>query len=139
MAARLVFPGVVPRVLPRAGWLPLTVLAFASVTGATVLTWAIRLFAADTLFIFFVAAVAVTSWAGGRRTGLLATVLSALVVDTIFIPPVGGLLPLHLADGVRLACFVAVATLIAILSGALHQARDRTERLREEADVWSWS
>lgn len=138
VAARVVTSTAVGGVRPtrrRLVWWRLVGLALATVATATLLTWAVRLFAADTLFIFFVAAVAVTSWAGGHRAGLLATLLSALVVDYVFVPPFGALIPLHTGDGVRLASFVAVASLIAVLSGALHRARDRTEGLRMEADA----
>jgi signal transduction histidine kinase len=70
----------------------------------------------------FLAAVAVSSWYGGLRQGLLATALSVLALDFFFVPPVYSL-GVGLADGLRLGVFVLVACLLS----SLHAARRRIE------------
>lgn len=75
----------------------------------------------------FFAAVMLSSWYGGLKPGLLATILSTLTITYFFIPPrysvlFGG------GDILRLAVFGLVALFISWLSAELKAAKQRSER-----------
>lgn len=79
----------------------------------------------ETPFLFFWAAVMVSAWYGGLRPGLFSTALSALVVGYLFLPPNFTLA--ETAKIYRLIIFLIEGTLISLLSGALHAARNEAE------------
>jgi signal transduction histidine kinase len=116
-----------PSILPRAA------VATSAVCAALVATWAVRLLAADTLYIFFVAAVGVASWVGGLPFGVAAVGMSIVAVDVAFIEPVGSFGIPPMAPLVRLVSFALVGTLIAGLTSALASATLRAERLAAAA------
>jgi signal transduction histidine kinase/ActR/RegA family two-component response regulator len=102
--------------------------AGASVAAATALTavlWPLVQPAATPLFF---AAVVVSSWFGGMRPGLLATVLSVVVTEMYFLPPVFGF---DAASAVRAASFVIVALLVASLYERARAAARRAEELAQ--------
>ncbi len=106
--------------------------AVASVAVATAFTAALWPFVKPTATPLFFAAVVISSWFGGTGPGLLATVLSVLVTEMHFLPP---LLGFDTASVVRVASFVIVALLVASLYDRARTAQRRAEDLasaREE-------
>jgi signal transduction histidine kinase/CheY-like chemotaxis protein len=106
--------------------------AVAAVGAAAVLTVALRPYIGGAVSPLFFAAVVVASWSGGLRPGLVATVLSALVTEAVFFPP---LYRLDAGSLVRAFAFTVVALLTASLYARAHDAQRRAEELaasREE-------
>src|SRR2546426_6787928 len=77
-------------------------------------------------FILFLGAVAVSTWYGGLKPGLLSLVLSALALDYFHLGPAYAW-GMDSADFLRLGAFL----LVAILISSLHAARERAERAVE--------
>jgi signal transduction histidine kinase len=72
-------------------------------------------------FLFFVPAVAIAAWYGGRGPSAFATVLSFLLIDLNFFAP-GGALSLDRAAGLEIIAFIIVAATLTITMDALHRA-----------------
>jgi signal transduction histidine kinase len=109
-------------------WLCRGVLVVASVALAVPLTLLLPPLEQAPYALFF-AAVVVSAWYGGSWASLLATALSALVLDLFFTPPLfalGG----DPDDNVRLAAFVVAGALLGLLMGS----RERFERLLRERE-----
>ncbi|NUQ21867.1 MAG: PAS domain-containing protein [Gemmatimonadaceae bacterium] len=107
-------------------------LAIALAIGATVLTWALPGFTTRAVFFFHLTAIILASWYGGRRAGLVCALASALLVQYFILGPVRSFRVVHTMDAVRLAAFVALGTLIGVLSGGLRDAMRRTVAQAEE-------
>ncbi|MBD2541139.1 PAS domain S-box protein [Coleofasciculus sp. FACHB-SPT36] len=75
----------------------------------------------------FFAAVMLSSWYGGSKPGLLATVLSTLTISYFFIPPFHSVL-FGGGDILRVAVFGLVALFISWLSAELKAAKHRSEK-----------
>ena len=82
----------------------------------------------------FLAAVAVTAWRAERGASLLATALSAFVIDYFFIPPVYRL-ELSVDNLVRSSVFVLVALLISYIDAARKRAVEERDRLLARAQA----
>lgn len=95
--------------------------AFLCVAGASLLTSVLWGWLAPHPTPLFLAAVMLAALYGGRGPSLLATALSALVIDYFFIPPTGGLEP-SVDNAVRTAVFVSVALLISWINSARRRA-----------------
>lgn len=80
-------------------------------------------------FILFFPAVTISAWYGGLGPGLLATALSALAADFLYIEPIYSLAVNHGADVVRLSLFIFGGSLISWISGALRAANLRANKL----------
>jgi K+-sensing histidine kinase KdpD len=78
-------------------------------------------------FLPFFPAVSIAAWGGGFWPGALATTISALAADYLFLPPVGGLRMERWLDAFALALFVASALLVSVLAERRHR-RERKER-----------
>ncbi len=109
----------------------ITILAVAA---ATLITGVVRGVADETMYVFFVGAVALVTWMGGLRSGLMAVALSIVAVDFSFIEPIGSLHLLTTASVARLLSFALVAGLIATLTDALSRAKASAERLTRMAE-----
>src|SRR5215212_2789163 len=113
-------------------------LAVAAVAAASVVTAFALPLVSRSIFVFYIAAVVATAWAGGRGPGLVATGLSVLAADYLFIPPLGAHPSNAAPDLFPLAMFAAVSVFVSSLSGALNAARRRAEAqattLREQGD-----
>ncbi|MGN6641435.1 MAG: DUF4118 domain-containing protein, partial [Verrucomicrobiota bacterium] len=93
------------------------------------------------LWIFFYPAVLLAAWYGRLTCGLLATALSIIVANTLWVQPalrgeMAQTRPLHLSIWISLASFVAMGILISVLTETSHRAarserRERKERERE--------
>ena len=84
MPNRFSFRHLLPRHLLRYG------LAVVSVGLALLVTKLLGRVIEDTPSAFFFAAVMISAWYGGLWPGILASLLSTLVLDYFFIPPLYG-------------------------------------------------
>ncbi len=100
-----------------------------AVGAAALITLVARRFADETMYVFFVAAVQLAAWRDGWRSGVVATGLSVLAVDFLFIEPVGSVRLLSLASAARLLSFTLVSALLLVTTRALRVARQRANEL----------
>ncbi|HMI46273.1 MAG TPA: ATP-binding protein [Gemmatimonadaceae bacterium] len=85
-------------------------------------------------FLFFVPAVAVAAWYGGRGPSTLATLLSLLLIDLNFLAP-GGSLALDRVERLEIIAFIIVAVTITLTMDALHRALAIAEQQARELKV----
>jgi signal transduction histidine kinase len=85
-------------------------------------------------FLFFVPAVAVAAWYGGRGPSTLTTLLSLLLIDLNFLAP-GGSLALDRIEGLEIIAFIIVAMTITLTMNALHRALAIAEQQARELKV----
>jgi signal transduction histidine kinase len=104
-----------------------TLLAFAA-------TYATRSVSAAPVFLFFVAAIAVSAWSGGRGPSILATALSVLLSKYAFKEPRGSLRINSLEDLLPFVVFLAVALMIIVTIEALLRARALAESRAKELE-----
>src|ERR671921_1719781 len=97
------------------------------VAGACVLTRALWAWIDPHPTPLFLAAVMLAALRGGRGPSLLATALSALVIDYFFIEPTRGI-ELSVDNAVRTAVFVSVALLISWINAERRRAEDELRR-----------
>jgi K+-sensing histidine kinase KdpD len=97
---------------------------------ATGLTEASFALGAELTFEWYVAAVACVAWVCGRRSGLVAAVLSSVAVDFLFLPFHRFSFGMGVTDATRLVIFVGLAALVAHLVDARNVAEE--ERVRRE-------
>jgi PAS domain S-box-containing protein len=81
---------------------------------------------------FFYIAVIVSTWYGGFKPGVVATILSALAINYFFTPPINRFGLEQPVDVVRLAIFLCVALTIAALGGNLKNSKLKTEKLNQK-------
>ena len=105
------------------------ILAVAIALGA-----ALALQSFDLEGFLFVIAVAVSVWFGGRGPGLVAVVLSVLVLDYFFLPHGESwrILPSHIA---YFLIFSALTVLLTVLSETRHQAERSLVQDREQLEA----
>ncbi|BAT54280.1 multi-sensor hybrid histidine kinase [Nostoc sp. NIES-3756] len=113
--------GIRPRLAPYA----VTLLA---VSGALLLTLLFKTLLTPTIFLLFFAAVAVSSWYGGFKTGLFASFLSIVYVSFFFFEPVFSLSIASTDNKIRLGLFVLVTTFINWLNSELRLAKQHLEQ-----------
>jgi len=99
------------------------------VLGAVALTSFARRFADETMYVFFVGAVAVVAWRSGWLYGLAALAVSVLAVDYWFIEPLGSLRLLSAVAISRLLSFAVVSLVLLFVIRALRIARWQSEGL----------
>lgn len=104
-------------------------IAILNVLAATLLTQILEPLLAPTILPPFFAAVALSSWFGGLKPGLLAAVLSILSVNYFFSLPTHALINPRLGDLIRLGFFFAVAVTSGLLNSTLQQVRQAIEQL----------
>lgn len=85
-------------------------------------------------FMFFVPAVAIAAWHGGRGPTLLATLLSLFLIDYYFVPPVGSLHVDGATSVLDIVAFVVLAATIAATMDGLRRARALAESRAEEVE-----
>lgn len=85
--------------------------------------------------VMFYPAVMVSAWLGGVWPGIVATVVSALLVGYLFLEPVHTLRPIHHSDLVALAIFVATGIVISMLNENLRGVAARERSARADADA----
>ncbi|AUT00838.1 histidine kinase [Nostoc sp. CENA543] len=101
--------------------------AFLTVSVALLLTFIFKQLLTPTIFLLFFAAVAISSWYGGFKAGLLTTLLSAFSIDFFFLDPKFSLYVNNLDSKLRLFLFILVSTLIAWLNSELGASKQRLE------------
>ncbi|HEV8676027.1 MAG TPA: ATP-binding protein [Methylomirabilota bacterium] len=84
-------------------------------------------------FELFLVAVVLTAWGAGLGPALVATFLSALVIDYYFVPPIYEL-NFHPGNAVRLVVFAGVSLLIVGLTQAERRARARADAASRAKD-----
>src|SRR5690242_8265403 len=102
-------------------------LAYAAAIGAAVAATA-SIFAVPPLitrgaFVIYLAVVSLTTWFCGWRPGLVAIVLTSLFMAWFVLPPNDSIYISDWADILRLAVFLLVAAIIAVL----HASRERAQ------------
>lgn len=109
-----------------------------SVAVALVLTAAVfrlvflQLLETRAAFITFYPAVMLAAFYGGQRAGVLATILSAALVDYFWMPPFRSFVIVHPEDWLALALFVMIATSISWIVERLKQAQLRLHQAEAE-------
>ena len=78
-------------------------------------------------FLMFFGAVIVSAWYGGKKPGLLATALSAVISTYFFVYPAYSL-QLDVGSALRMLLFILQGILISFLLEALHTANRRLEQ-----------
>ena len=96
-------------------------LALIATAVALAATLALRRYGPTPSFLFFVPAVALASWYGGRGPSALATALSLLLIDLNFFAP-NGSLSIDRVEGLEIIAFLVVAATITGTMDALHRA-----------------
>ncbi|MGZ6225830.1 MAG: PAS domain S-box protein [Syntrophales bacterium] len=84
-------------------------------------------------FVTFYPAVIFASIYGGLRAGLLATALSAIVVDYFWIEPVGQFYIEQTSDWLAIMTFLLTGAMIAGVSDAMHRARVSASAAEKQA------
>ncbi len=87
-------------------------------------------------FVFFSAPIMATAWYGGARPALFSLALATLLADLFFLPPLYSPAVESFANHVRLFGFLLEGSLICLLAGMLHRAREEAvvhRRAVEEA------
>ena len=106
------------------------VIVVVAVGLATAMTEVSFHLAAGLTFEWYVAAVACVAWWCGRRSALVAAIVSSATIDFLFLPFHRFSFGMELADLVRLLLFVALALLVAHLVAMRSRAEE--ERARRE-------
>jgi signal transduction histidine kinase len=96
-------------------------LALVATAVALVATLALRRYGPTPSFLFFVPAVALAAWYGGRGPSALATALSLLLIDLNFFAP-NGSLSIDRVEGLEIIAFLVVAATITGTMDALQRA-----------------
>lgn len=99
---------------------------------ALILTLLLKSLLAPALGSFFIIAIAIGTWYGGIKLGLLVTGLSTLAINYFFIPPLHALTLARFSDVVRLGAFVLVALIINFLNCGLPRSKQQVEQLRQQ-------
>ncbi len=87
----------------------------------------------DTIPLFY-AAVIVSSWYGGRWSGLLSVLLATLAVDYYFVPPSHSF-TLNIATLPYLGSFALLALIVTFLSTARHHAEESLRQAHDEMEA----
>jgi PAS domain S-box-containing protein len=84
-------------------------------------------------FVTFYPAMMFASLYGGLRAGLLATALSAIIVDYFWIEPVGQFTIARPSDWLAIMTFLLTGVIIAVVSDTMHRARARAFTAEKQA------
>ena len=106
-----------------------------AVGSALQLTLLLQPLLKPTIFLLFFPAVAVSTWYGGMKAGLLATALSTLAVSFFFLEPVFSLFVDNLNSIVRLGLFMLVTILISLLTSELRTAKEHLQMSLQKLQV----
>lgn len=109
-------------------------LAVAATAIALVATFALRRYGPAPSFLFFVPAIALAAWYGGRGPSAVATALSLLLIDLNFFAP-GGSLTLDRVEVLEIIAFLIVAVTITLTMDALQRALALAEQREAELRV----
>jgi PAS domain S-box-containing protein len=112
---------------------------YAIAVGAAAAVVALRAALAPLLgqelpFLTLISAVVVSAWAGGFWPSMLTTWLCAATATFLWLPPLYTFRIRDLTDLVALLLFIAIGTLVSVLSEAMHRGRRRLESLLQSID-----
>ena len=88
-------------------------------------------------FMFFVPAIALTAWRAGRGATVLATVLSLLLIDWFFLPPLQSLEIDGSTSALDIIAFLILTGTIIVATEALRRAHQVSERRARELQALS--
>jgi K+-sensing histidine kinase KdpD len=83
-------------------------------------------------YLLFVPAIIIAAWYGGFGPGLFATILGALTVSYLWLPPLYSLRIRDIRDASALLVFVATGFAISFLAEARLQAERRARQRRRD-------
>ena len=109
---------------------------YAFATTVTILALMLRLLLNDAIgggvpFLLFFISITASAWLGGFKTGLWATILSALLVCIFFMDSVGLPYLSGSSQWIRMLLFIGVGFFISAICESLHRARGRLEENAE--------
>ena len=107
-------------------------LAVLSVAVAVLLTSLLE-HLIDTILLFY-AAVTISSWYGGRWSGLLSILLATLAVDYFFVPPSHSF-TLNIVTIPYLGSFALLGLIVSFLSTARQQAEESLRQAHDEMEA----
>lgn len=107
-------------------------IALGSAAVALFLSLLLRPWTQGSLFVLYLAAVAISTWYGGLGPGLFASGLIALVSTYLFLPPFFSFAITHLDDLLHVSLFLVVALLVSVLNAKLRAAREAAEAARQQ-------
>ncbi|MGG6293695.1 PAS domain-containing protein [Leptolyngbya sp. AN02str] len=103
---------------------------------ALLLTLWLETILAQTTGVFFYMAIAITTWYGGRRPGIVAVVLSALALNYYFIPPTRQIRISSFSEFLWLFFVLGVGLIINVLTASLQESKriaaERKQLLQQE-------
>jgi PAS domain S-box-containing protein len=100
------------------------VVAIASTTAAALAGFALRSYLVRSVFVLFMAPIALASWYGGRGPALLATILGLVGADLVFLEHSRLLIPTDLNEVIASAVFLLVGLIVVHLGTLLRKSRD---------------
>ena len=83
-------------------------------------------------YLLFYPAIMLASWLGGFGPGVLATILAALSLAVLWLPPLYSLRIQRVEDASAMMVFVAIGFAISVLNEARLQAERRAKAAEEE-------
>jgi PAS domain S-box-containing protein len=121
--------------LDRPAWL-----GYAVAVGCLVLALALRFSLTPILGVHmptltFFPAIVVSAWFGGFGPGLLTTALSCVIVQYLFVEPIGRLAISDGASGIGLALFFGFGALTAFLTAVPRESERRSRAARRQAEA----
>ena len=119
----------------RRAWVRYSVAVLAAAVAAGIRVWPFGFFGTKAPYITFSPAVILAALYGGFSAGLVATVLSALLVTYFWIEPVGQFTIHKAADAWGLAFFVLSATAVSWISERMHRAQARAGEAEAEVKL----
>ncbi|MBN8564549.1 MAG: PAS domain S-box protein [Leptolyngbya sp. UWPOB_LEPTO1] len=115
-------------------------LTYSAAIGLTIIATLLSFWLEDILSrttgVFFYIAIAISTWYGGRRSGIVTTVLSVLVLDYYFIVPIHQIHISKFEDFFWLLLVAIVGLVINFLTASLQESKqiaaERMQILRQE-------
>jgi PAS domain S-box-containing protein len=109
-------------------------IALAAVAAAALLRQSLQHFCGHELppFILFYPAVMLVALFGGFRPGVLATLLSALIVDYTILEPRGSLTIASAADAIALSVFIGMGLFMCIVADRYRASQHRIANFKRE-------
>jgi PAS domain S-box-containing protein len=105
--------------------------AVLSVVLASLLAFALNHLLDRGIVALYLAAVVVSAWYGGFRSGMVATVLSLVISDYYFIDPANSFGVNRIDDAIQLTVFSLVSFLINLLNNAQRRAQQLVLQTKE--------
>ncbi|WP_338422972.1 PAS domain S-box protein [Anabaena sphaerica] len=102
-------------------------MAIVSVGIALVLTFVLQPFLDRSIFLLFFGAIAISTWYGGIKPGILATISSTIAVNYFFINPKFSFHVDSLNSIIKLSLFMMITLLINWLNSELRAAKQKLE------------